>query len=65
MDADWTSSISNRRSTSGFMFSLRSVAISWSSKKQLIVALSSIEAEYRDAAMATCEVACDRSYLLI
>ena len=31
--ADWASSISDRRSTSGFMFSLGSAAISWSSKK--------------------------------
>ena len=56
-DADWAGSISDRRSTSGFMFSLGSAAISWSSKKQPTVALSSTEAEYRGAAMAACEVA--------
>ena len=56
-DADWARSISDRRSTSGFMFSLGSAAISWSSKKQPTVALSSTEAEYRGAAMAACEVA--------
>ena len=54
---DWVGSISDRRSTIGFMFSLRSAVISWSSKKQLTVALSSIEAKYRGTAMATCEVA--------
>ena len=32
-DADWAGSISNKRSTSGFMFSLGSAAINWSSKK--------------------------------
>ena len=56
-DADWAGNISDRRSTSGFMFSLGSAAISWSSKKQPTVALSSTEAEYRGAAMAACEVA--------
>ena len=56
-DADWAGSVSDRRSTSGFMFSLGSAAISWSSKKQPTVALSSTEAEYRGAAMAACEVA--------
>jgi hypothetical protein len=33
VDADWADSISDRRSTSGFMFSFGSVAITWSSKK--------------------------------
>ncbi|MCO5609077.1 hypothetical protein L7F22_063299 [Adiantum nelumboides] len=39
------------------MFSLGSAAITWSSKKQPTVALSSTEVEYRGAAMAACEVA--------
>ena len=57
-DADWAGSVCDRRSTSGFMFSLRSAAITWSSKKQPTVALSSsTEAEYRGAAVAACEVA--------
>ena len=45
------------RSTSGYAFSIVSVAVSWSSKKQPIVALSSTETEYRGAAMAACEIA--------
>ena len=32
-DADWAGSVTDRRSTSGFMFSLGSAAITWSSKK--------------------------------
>ena len=56
-DADWAGSVCDRRSTSGFMFSLGSAAITWSSKKQPTVALSSTEAEYRGAAVAACEVA--------
>ena len=39
------------------MFSLGSVAITWSRKKQPMVALSNTEAEYKGAAMAACEVA--------
>ena len=54
-DAGWAGNIGDRRSTSGFAFSLGSVAIAWSSKKQSTVALSSTEAEYREAAFATCE----------
>jgi hypothetical protein len=57
IDADWAGSISDKRSTSDVMFSFGSVIVTWSSKKQAIVALSSIEAEYRGAAMAACEVA--------
>jgi hypothetical protein len=41
IDADWAGSISNMRSISGFMFSFGSAAITWSNKKQPIVALSS------------------------
>ena len=54
-DADWAGSQTDRRSTSGYMFTLGSAGISWSSKKQATVALSSTEAEYRGAAIATCE----------
>ena len=56
-DADWAGSASDRRSTSGFMFSLGSAAVTWSSKKQPTVALSTTEAECRGAAVAACEVA--------
>ena len=56
-DADWAGSATDRHSTSSFMFSFGSGAVTWSSKKQPTVALSSTEAEYRGAAMAACEVA--------
>jgi hypothetical protein len=55
-DVDWAGNVSDRRLTSGFMFSFRSGAISWSSKKQPTVALSSTKAEYRGVAIAACEV---------
>jgi hypothetical protein len=63
VDANWAGSISNRRSTSSFMFSFGSAVVTWSSKKQPTVALSSTEAEYRGAAMAVCEVAWFRKLL--
>jgi hypothetical protein len=54
-DADWAGNAADRRSTFGYAFTLGSAAIAWSSKKQPTVALSSTEAEYRGAAVATCE----------
>ena len=51
-DADWAGSVSDRRSTSGFMFSFGSAAVTWSSKKQPTIALSSTEAEYQGAVVA-------------
>jgi hypothetical protein len=55
-DVDWASNVLDRRSTSGFMFSFGSGTISWSSKKQLIVALSSMEVKYKGAAIVACEI---------
>ena len=54
-DADWAGNVADRRSTSGYAFSLGSAVVAWSSKKQPTVALSSTEAKYRGAAVATCE----------
>ena len=55
-DADWAVYNADRRSTSGFFFSLDSGAISWSIEKQVNVALSSTETEYKGATVAACEV---------
>jgi hypothetical protein len=41
IDVDLASNVSDRRSTNGFLFSFRSGAVSWSSKKQPTVTLSS------------------------
>jgi len=54
-DADWAGDISDRKSTSGYLYKLGTSLISWSSKKQVSVALSSTEAEYVSAALASQE----------
>ncbi|MCO5605894.1 hypothetical protein L7F22_060080 [Adiantum nelumboides] len=56
-DSDWVGSISDRRSTSGYMFSFGSAVVTRSSKKQSTIALSSTKAEYRGAVVAAGEVA--------
>ena len=45
-DADWAGDVGDRKSTSGYVFLMGSVAISWKSSKQTCVALSTAEAEY-------------------
>jgi hypothetical protein len=52
---NWASNVNDHKSTSGYIFTLGSGAISWSSKKQPTVALSSTEAEYIAGAHAAKE----------
>ena len=56
MDVDWAGNTVDRKSTSGFLFLLDKNAVSWSSRKQTSVALSSTEAVYVAAAHASQEV---------
>eukprot|EP00253_Pinus_taeda_P003596 PITA_03596 len=44
VDADWVVDLDQRRSTSGYVFNLFGGAISWMSKKQFVVALSTTKA---------------------
>jgi hypothetical protein len=55
-DANWAGNVSDRRLTNGFMFSFGSGDVSWSSKKQLTVALSSMKVEYKGATFVAYEV---------
>lgn len=55
-DSDWGSCIDDRKSRSGYTLLLSGAAITWESKKQNIVALSSAEAEYIALSSATREV---------
>eukprot|EP00253_Pinus_taeda_P019941 PITA_19941 len=52
---DWAGSVDDRKSTSGYVFHMGSGAISWASKKQLVVSLSTAEVEYVAATAATCQ----------
>ena len=54
-DNDWAGCIDGRKSTSGYVFQVGSKIVSWSSRKQATVALSSAEAEYVAATSAACE----------
>eukprot|EP00253_Pinus_taeda_P014741 PITA_14741 len=54
-DVDWASNVVDRKSTSKCCFSLGSASISWMSRKQKSVALSTTEAEYIAASMPCCE----------
>ncbi|RVW91817.1 Retrovirus-related Pol polyprotein from transposon TNT 1-94 [Vitis vinifera] len=54
-DADYIGDHDTCRSTTGYVFMLGSGAISWCSKRQPTVSLSTTEAEYRAAAMAAQE----------
>ena len=45
-DAEWAGDVGNRISTSGYMFQIASGPVSWRSRKQDTVALSTAEAEY-------------------
>lgn len=50
-DASWAGDLDGRPSTSGYLFTLGSGPVSWCSKKQQVMGLSSIEAEYASVAL--------------
>jgi hypothetical protein len=54
-DADWCGDKVDRRSTSGYVFKFQNAPVSWCSKKQSVIALSSCEAEYVAGSLAACQ----------
>ena len=55
MDSDWAGCASDRKSTFRCCFGLGSAVVSWISRKQHSVALSSAEVEYMATSLASCE----------
>jgi hypothetical protein len=56
VDADHAGCPETRRSVSGYVHILNGAAVSWASKRQNSVALSSTEAEFYAASLAACDV---------
>lgn len=54
-DSDWASDVNSRKSCSGYVYMFQGAAVSWCSKRQSTVALSTMEAEYMSLATATQE----------
>ena len=55
-DADWAGSKSDRKSTSEYFTFVGGNLVTWRSKKQKVVALSSAEAEFRGISKGLCEL---------
>lgn len=62
-DADWAGDTLNRKSTTGYVFFLFGSLVSWNSKKQPTVALSSTESEYMALSEITKEAIWIRKFL--
>ena len=54
-DSDYAGDTDDRKSTSGYTFMIGAGAVSWSSKKQPVVTLSTTEAEFIAAASCACQ----------
>ena len=54
-DSNWCGDKDDRKSTAGYVFMFGGAPISWCSKKEPVVALSSCEAEYIAASLCACQ----------
>lgn len=62
-DSDWANDKNDRKSISGYVFKVFNNTVSWASRKQATVSLSSTEAEYISLANGICEAKWIRSLL--
>lgn len=62
-DSDYAGDLDDRKSTSGYVFVMSGGAVSWTSKKQPIVTLSTTEAEFVAAAYSACQAVWLRNIL--
>jgi len=63
-DSDWAGDKESRKSTGGYLFTLAGGPVSWKTKRQNVVALSSTEAEYIALSEATKEAVWIRRLLI-
>jgi hypothetical protein len=54
-DSNWCGDKDDRKSTAGYIFQIGGASISWSSRKEPVVALSTCEAEYIAASLCACQ----------
>lgn len=62
-DVDWAANVDDRKSVATYYVFLGNSLISWASKKQVAIARSSTEFEYRALAHATTEITWIRNFL--
>ena len=62
-DDDWAGNSIDRKSTNGYCIFVGRNLVTWKSKKQAVVARSSVEAEYRSMASTACELIWSRVLL--
>ena len=63
-DSDWAQDLDDRKSITGFLLTVAGAPISWKSRKQRNISLSSMEAEYNATMEAVREVVWTRNILI-
>ncbi|POM77221.1 Integrase catalytic core protein [Phytophthora palmivora] len=62
-DSDWANDPDQRKSTTGFVFTLAGEAVAWMSRRQSVIALPTAEADYIAACEATMEAVAGKNIL--